>query len=81
MLGTLNGQLERVVAANETSYTDAKSGQVVYACHAKIGQLRAHSAYLYGASHEGAAPASAGYSTASNPRITAPAGYCLSVIR
>jgi len=55
ILGTLDGQLDRVVAAKETSYTDAKSGQVVWAYHAKIGDLRADSAYLYGASHEGAA--------------------------
>jgi 3',5'-cyclic AMP phosphodiesterase CpdA len=55
MLGALDGTLDRVVAAKETSYTDAKSGQVIYAYHAKIGQLRANSAYLYGASHEGAA--------------------------
>src|SRR5262249_12040668 len=56
MLGTLDGQLDRIVAAKETSYTDAKSGQVVCAYHAKIGQLRADSAYLYGVSHEGAVP-------------------------
>ena len=31
MLGALDGKLERVVEAMETSYTDAKSGQVVYA--------------------------------------------------
>jgi hypothetical protein len=36
MLGTLDGQLDRVVAAKETSYTDAKSGQVVYAYHANV---------------------------------------------
>jgi hypothetical protein len=33
MLGNLDGRLERVVEAKETSYTDAKSGQVVYAYH------------------------------------------------
>ena len=31
------------------SYTDAKSGQVVYAYHAKLGRLQADFAYLYGA--------------------------------
>jgi hypothetical protein len=56
ILGTLDGQLDRVVVAKETSYTDAKSGQVVWAYHAKIGELRADSSYLSGASHEGAAP-------------------------
>src|SRR5215469_15008451 len=55
MLGALDGTLNRIVAANETSYTDAKSGQVVYAYHAKIGQLRDASPYLYGAAHDGAA--------------------------
>ncbi len=56
VLGTLDGALERVVEAKENSYTDAKSGQVVYAYHAKIGGLRADSSYLYGALHDGAEP-------------------------
>jgi len=68
MLGTLDGKLERVVEAMETSYTDAKSGQVVYAYHAKIGQLRADSAYLYGVSHEGAAPEFGTFRTAARGR-------------
>ncbi|HVH78633.1 MAG TPA: metallophosphoesterase family protein [Stellaceae bacterium] len=55
MLGTLDGKLDRVVEAKETSYTDAKSGQVVYAYHAKLGQLQPDTAYLYGAVHDGAA--------------------------
>jgi hypothetical protein len=55
-LGRLNGELERMVQAKEISYTDAKSGQVVYAYHAKIDQLQADSAYLYAASHDGAEP-------------------------
>jgi hypothetical protein len=56
MLGNLDGKLERVVAAKETSYTDEKSGQVVYAYHTKIDRLQANSSYLYGASHDGAEP-------------------------
>src|ERR1700680_4596139 len=52
VLGRLDGSLERVVEAKETSYIDAKFGQVVYAYHAKIGQLRDGSAYLYGAAHD-----------------------------
>jgi hypothetical protein len=56
LLGALDGMLDRVVAAKEASYTDAKSGRAVYAYHAKIGQLRDNSAYLYAASHEGTAP-------------------------
>ena len=56
VLGRLDGKLERAVEAIGTSYTDAKSGQVVYAYHAKIGRLRADSSYLYGAFHDGAEP-------------------------
>ncbi len=56
LVGLLDGKLERVVEAKETSYTDAKSGQVVYAYHAAVGQLRADTAYLYGALHDGAEP-------------------------
>jgi len=68
ILGTLDGQLDRIIEAKETSYTDAKSGQVVYAYHAKIDQLRANSAYLYGASHEGAAPEFGTFRTAPRGR-------------
>jgi len=68
MLGALDGTLDRVVAAKETSYTDAKSGRVIYAYHAKIGQLRADFAYLYGASHEGAAPEFGTFRTAPRGR-------------
>ena len=56
VLGRLDGALERVVEAKETSYTDAKSGRVVYAYHAKIDRLQANSPYLYGASHDGTEP-------------------------
>jgi hypothetical protein len=56
VLGRLDGALERVVEAKEVSYTDAKSGQIVYAYHAKIDRLQADSPYLYGASHDGAEP-------------------------
>jgi hypothetical protein len=40
MLGTLDGKLDRVVAAKETSYIDAKSGQVVYAFMRKSASCR-----------------------------------------
>ena len=56
VLGRLDGALERVVEAKEVNYTDAKAGQVVYAYHAKIDRLQPDSAYLYGASHDGAEP-------------------------
>src|SRR6201997_5190874 len=35
VLGQLDGKLEQTVEAKATSYTDAKSGQVVHAYHAK----------------------------------------------
>jgi phosphodiesterase/alkaline phosphatase D-like protein len=70
VLGRLDGALERVVEAKETSYTDAQSGQVVYAHHAKIDQLQANSAYLYGASHDGAEPEFGTFRT--SPRGRAP---------
>jgi hypothetical protein len=54
VLGRSNGKFEQTVVAKPTSYTDAKSKQVVYAYHAKISQLQAGSAYLYGAMHDGA---------------------------
>jgi 3',5'-cyclic AMP phosphodiesterase CpdA len=68
MLGTLDGRLDRVVEARETSYSDAKSGRVVYAYHAKIGQLYDGSAYLYGAVHDGAAPEFGTFRTAPKGR-------------
>jgi 3',5'-cyclic AMP phosphodiesterase CpdA len=55
MLGTLDGKLERVIEAQQASYTDAKSGQVVYVYHAKIAQLNGDASYFYGALHDGAA--------------------------
>src|SRR5215471_13634427 len=37
VLGHLDGRFEQTVEAKMTSYTDAKSGQIVYAYHAKLG--------------------------------------------
>jgi len=56
LLGTLEGELKQTVAAEETSYTDARSGQVVYAYHVKLSGLDDDRAYLYGALHDGAEP-------------------------
>jgi len=56
VLGRLNGKLEQTIEAKPANYTDAKSGQVVYAYHARLVRLRADSAYLYGALHDGAEP-------------------------
>jgi hypothetical protein len=69
-LGRLDGDLERLVDAETGSYTDAKSGQVVYAYHAHVGRLRADSDYLYGAFHDGAEAEFGTFRTA--PRGRAP---------
>jgi len=57
VIGRLDGSLERLVAADGSSYLDAKSGQTVYAYHAQVSRLRADTDYLYGALHDGAEPA------------------------
>ena len=68
VLGHLDGRLEQVVRARQTSYTDAKGGQVVYAYHARITGLRSDAAYLYAALHEGAEPEFATFRTAPRGR-------------
>ena len=68
VLGRLDGRLERTIAAEATSYTDAKSGQVVYAWHAKMDRLRAGSSYLYAALHDGAEPEFGTFRTAPRGR-------------
>jgi hypothetical protein len=69
VLGRLDGKLEQTVEAKATSYTDAKSGQVVYAYHAKLGRLRADSSYLYGAMHDGTEPEFATFRTSPRGRV------------
>ncbi len=68
MLGRLNGRLEQLVEAQEVFYTDAKSGQNVYAYHAKLHRLQAASSYLYGAVHDGAEPEFGTFRTAPRGR-------------
>jgi len=70
VLGHLDGKLEQTVEAKETSYTDAKAGQIVYAYHTKLARLRPDFAYLYGAMHDGAAPEFGTFRT--SPRGRAP---------
>jgi Calcineurin-like phosphoesterase/Purple acid Phosphatase, N-terminal domain len=70
VLGRLDGKLEQTVAAKAASYTDAKSGQVVYAYHSKLGTLHADFTYLYGAMHDGAEPEFGTFRT--SPRGRAP---------
>jgi 3',5'-cyclic AMP phosphodiesterase CpdA len=70
VLGRPGGAYLQTVTAKPTSYTDAKSGQVVYAYHAKLGPLQPGNTYLYGAMHDGAEPEFAIFRTA--PRGRAP---------
>jgi hypothetical protein len=56
ILGRMDGRLERTASATSVSYVDAKSGQTVFAHHAKIDGLRPDTLYLYAAVHDGAAP-------------------------
>jgi 3',5'-cyclic AMP phosphodiesterase CpdA len=70
VLGHLDGKLEQTVEAKATSYIDAKSGQTVYAWHAKLDRLQADFSYLYGAMHDGAEPEFATFRT--SPRGRAP---------
>ena len=56
LVGDIDGRLERTVVAEQVSYTDDKSKQIVYAYHAKVVGLKPDSAFLYCALHEGAEP-------------------------
>ena len=68
VLGRLDGKLEQTIEAQATSYTDAKSGEIVYVYHAKLGHLQADFHYLYSAMHEGAAPEFGTFRTAPRGR-------------
>jgi 3',5'-cyclic AMP phosphodiesterase CpdA len=70
VLGRLDGKFEQTVEGKATSYTDAKSGQIVYAYHARLRELRPSFTYLYGAMHEGAVPEFGTFRT--SPRGRAP---------
>jgi hypothetical protein len=69
LLGTLEGELHQTVAADETSYTDAQSGKIVYAYHAKLSRLDDDRSYLYGALHDGAEPQFGTFRTAPRGRV------------
>jgi 3',5'-cyclic AMP phosphodiesterase CpdA len=56
LIGQLDGRLIRTVEASEKSYKDAKSGQNVYAYHARISGLQPDHPYMYAALHEGTVP-------------------------
>ena len=68
LLGRPDGKFERSVDAREATYTDAKSGRVVYAFHARLAGLEPGSAYLYAALHDGAAPEFGTFHTAPRGR-------------
>jgi len=68
VLGRMDGRLEQTVPARQVSYTDGKSGQAVYAYHAKLGGLQAASPYLYAALHDGADPGFGTFRTAPRGR-------------
>jgi hypothetical protein len=68
ILGRRDGRLEQTVAAQTVSYVDGKSGQTVYAHHAKLGGLSSETSYLYGALHDGATPQFATFRTAPRGR-------------
>ena len=63
LLGKVDGEFERAVDASTVTYTDAKSGQVVYAHHAALKHLHAATEYLYAAGHDGAEPEFATFTT------------------
>jgi hypothetical protein len=68
LLGHMDGHLDQVAPAATVSYTDAKSGQQVFAHHARFVGLRADTAYLYGALHDGATPHFSTFRTAPRGR-------------
>jgi hypothetical protein len=68
LVGRMDGRLARTADANTVSYADAKSGQVVYAHHAKVTRLAANTAFLYAALHEGAEPRFGTFRTAPRGR-------------
>ncbi|MFC4082481.1 purple acid phosphatase family protein [Amycolatopsis samaneae] len=68
LLGHPDGRYERSVPAKTVSYTDGKSGQVVYAHHAPLRGLRPDTEYVYAALHDGAEPVMATFRTAPRGR-------------
>lgn len=63
LLGEADGRYHWTRSARQTSYTDAKSGQVVYAYHARLTGLRSSHDYVYAAVHDGAQPELASFRT------------------
>ncbi len=68
LLGQLDGKLEQTARARTVNYTDAKSGQKVYAHHASLVRLTSGATYLYAALHDGAGPEFGTFRTAPQGR-------------
>ncbi|WP_096305026.1 metallophosphoesterase family protein [Jatrophihabitans sp. GAS493] len=68
LLGEQDGRYNRSIPATATTYTDAKSGQVVYAYHAAINGLIPLHGYGYAAVHDGAEPLFGTFQTAPRGR-------------
>ncbi len=64
LLGGPDGRYGRSFHAETVSYTDGKSGQVVYAQHARLTGLPADHEYVYVALHDGAQPEFGSFRTA-----------------
>jgi hypothetical protein len=68
LLGGSDGRYSHSVAAQALSYTDGKSGQVVYAQHARLSGLHPARAYVYLAVHDGAQPVFGSFTTGPSGR-------------
>jgi len=68
LLGRAGSDYTRGAAARTVSYTDAKSGQTVYAHHASLSGLRASTKYEYATVHDGAEPETGSFRTAPRGR-------------
>jgi hypothetical protein len=68
LLGDPGGRYARSTPAETVSYTDAQSGQVVYAQHARLTGLEPGRDYAYLAVHEGAVPSGGTFGTAPRGR-------------
>jgi len=68
LLTRSGGSEVRSHPARTVSYTDGKSGQVVYAHHAALRRLQAATDYTYAALHEGAEPELGSFHTAPRGR-------------
>jgi 3',5'-cyclic AMP phosphodiesterase CpdA len=64
LVGGPDGRYQRTYRAQAVSYTDAKSGRIVYAWHAHLEDLGPGQEYVYAAIHDGAQPEFGAFATA-----------------